>query len=193
MKQKTVAPDFIEPAPAVPKLGDNALKSLTSLANQQVSLEDKIAEIEAELKAKKAELRKLSEEDLPTAMQELGMKQLVLLDGTRLSIEKDYKAGISGPRRVLAHEWLREHGHGGMIKVMLEADLTGREDRERKVQEAKKVLEALGVPVSAEERVHPQTLVAWVREQLENGKEVPTDLFGVFKITRSKLSRPEAK
>ena len=38
------------------------------------------------------------------------------------------------------------------------------------------------------EAVHPQTLKAFVREQVETGKELPFDLFGVYIANKTKIT-----
>ena len=41
------------------------------------------------------------------------------------------------------------------------------------------------------EKVEPMTLKAFVREQIEKGKDVPADLFGVYVATRTKITTKE--
>jgi len=46
-----------------------------------------------------------------------------------------------------------------------------------------------GYQPSQKLKVEPMTLKALVRERLESGKEMPTDLFNVFAGSRTKITR----
>jgi hypothetical protein len=48
-----------------------------------------------------------------------------------------------------------------------------------------------GHNVKQAEKVEPMTLKAFVREQIEKGKDVPADLFGVYVATRTKITTKE--
>jgi hypothetical protein len=48
-----------------------------------------------------------------------------------------------------------------------------------------------GHNVKQAEKVEPMTLKAFVREQIEKGKDVPSDLFGVYVATRTKITTKE--
>jgi hypothetical protein len=60
--------------------------------------------------------------------------------------------------------------------------------------EAKALVDELrnkGHNVKQAEKVEPMTLKAFVREQIEKGKDVPADLFGVYVATRTKIQTKE--
>jgi hypothetical protein len=48
-------------------------------------------------------------------------------------------------------------------------------------------LKQKGLDPAVKESVHPQTLNAFVKEQLTSGKDLPADLFGVYVGSRAKL------
>jgi hypothetical protein len=42
------------------------------------------------------------------------------------------------------------------------------------------MLRNAGFPVEQAEKVEPMTLKAWVKEQVEKGREFPSELFGAY-------------
>lgn len=60
--------------------------------------------------------------------------------------------------------------------------------------EAKSLVEDLrskGHTVKQTEKVEPMTLKAFVKEQIQNGKNVPSDVFGVYVASKTKLTTKE--
>jgi hypothetical protein len=87
-------------------------------------------------------------------------------------------ANISKDRSAGAHEWLRDNGFGDLIKNTVSVNFGKGEDD--KAGELIKGLEDSGYNVDQKEAVHPSTLKAFCKEQIEKGSEIPTDLFGIF-------------
>lgn len=171
---------------ALPK--DQSLGKIAELARQQVLLEGEVADLELILKNRKEDLLKVRDDLLPAALAEVGMTSFTLTDGTKIDVKPFYDCHISEANRDAAHEWLRENDHADLIKHELKASF-GRGDEES-AQAAKSALEQLGVEVSDKEAVHPQTLKAFVKEQIEAGVEgFPTDLFGAHVGSRAKITR----
>ena len=48
-----------------------------------------------------------------------------------------------------------------------------------------------GHNVKQAEKVEPMTLKGFVRDEIENGRNVPADLFGVYVATRTKIKAKE--
>ena len=57
---------------------EDAVHQLTRMAQSQVALAAEIEEIEATLKSKKADLRRLSWDQVPELMQSLGLQEIKL-------------------------------------------------------------------------------------------------------------------
>ena len=95
---------------------DGELTIVSDLANKQLKLATQVAELEADLKAKKEELRLTSEQELPDAMQQAGLTQITLSSGEKISINEFYNAHISKANQEKAYEWLATNGHEGLIK-----------------------------------------------------------------------------
>ena len=86
--------------------------------------------------------------------------------------------------------WLRENGHGDLIKNQVSLEFGMRQDNEAKalVEELKQK----GLAVQQKTSVHPSSLRGFVREQIsELGKDVPAELFGTYVANKTKITTKE--
>lgn len=170
--------------------GDARLKGVAKMVNDLIAYDTKIAEHELALSQLVGARRILSEENIPAAMAELGLQSVQLSNGDKVSVVKTLFASISADARPEAHAWLREHGHGDLIKTEVKANF-GRGE-EKKAAKAAEAIRKLGVDPSANESVHPQTLKAWVREQMAVGAPIPSELFGIRDGSSTKIERKKS-
>ena len=170
-----------------PTIGDNSLKEMADLCAEQVTLEEEMEQLSEQLKAKAASARKLSQEIIPARMSELGLESLTLSDGSSIKIKQLVHASIPVKYREEAFDWLREHGHGDIIKNQVSATFGKGEDTTASNFIDK--IEELGYQPKQKVWVEPMTLKAFVREQIANGSELPADKFGVFIGAETKISK----
>lgn len=167
---------------------DEVLTAVAALVERQAQLEAEVADREAALKKRKEELRRLAEHDLPDAMLAAGgLTRLDLASGLKVKVTPFYDARIPQDRADEAFAWLRRNGHGDLIKH--EVALSFSAGQEQEAEKALCLLLAEGFAPKDDERVHPQTLKAFIREQLEAGSDLPLDLFGVYAGQRAKITR----
>ena len=168
-------------------VSDGELSIVSALANKQLQLATEVAELEADLKAKKEELRLTSEQELPDAMQAAGLTQIKLNSGENISINEFYNAHISKANQEKAYEWLTANGHEGLIKneVLLKF---GREES-TVVDETVSALQARGLSPQVRQSVHPSTLKAFVKEQFTSGNDIPTEPFGIYIGTKATIKK----
>tara|TARA_R100000234_G_scaffold26747_1_gene15426 strand:+ start:1721 stop:2296 length:576 start_codon:yes stop_codon:yes gene_type:complete len=168
-------------------VSDGELSIVSALANKQLQLATEVAELEADLKAKKEELRLTSEQELPDAMQAAGLTQIKLSTGENISINEFYNAHISKANQEKAYEWLTANGHEGLIKneVLLKF---GREES-TVVDETVSALQARGLSPQVRQSVHPSTLKAFVKEQFTSGNDIPTEPFGIYIGTKATIKK----
>ena len=168
-------------------VSDGELSIVSALANKQLQLVTEVAELEADLKAKKEELRLTSEQELPDAMQAAGLTQIKLNSGENISINEFYNAHISKANQEKAYEWLTANGHEGLIKneVLLKF---GREES-LVVDETVSALQARGLSPQVRQSVHPSTLKAFVKEQFTSGNDIPTEPFGIYIGTKATIKK----
>jgi len=166
-----------------------ASQEIAESCNKLLDVQKEIAALEDKLKKKKEEELKLSEQDIPNLMQKTGVSLLKLTDGSSVEIKPYYGARIPASRTEEAFDWLRENNHGDLIKNNVTLTFGRNQDNE-----AKSLVDDLrnkGHNVKQAEKVEPMTLKAFVREQIEKGKDVPADLFGVYVATRTKITTKE--
>lgn len=160
------------------QIADNDLQGVSQMARRAKSLEKEIEEIETELKQRKEQYRKLTEEAIPEALTSMGMKSFKMEDGSSIEIKAFYSASITEARRAEAFQWLRENGFDDIIKNTVSVRF-GRGE-ESLCAHAVQTLREAGYPVEQAEKVEPMTLKAWVKEQVEKGREFPSELFGAY-------------
>ena len=148
------------------------------MAKKQKNQEQKVKDLEAELKEAKKELLRISDEEIPNLMTETGLASIKLDDGSSLESKNIYGASILVANREKAYDWLREHGHDDIIKNKVVATFGRGQEDDAKV--FMRVAYDNGVATDQESKIEPQTLKAWVKERMEAGEEFPTELFGAF-------------
>lgn len=163
-------------AKATPSDGD--LKRAADLAARQVSLAQDIESTEELLAGLKREHEEVSTRLLPDLLLGLGLSEIRLATGGRLKVEKQVYASIKGEARPAAIAWLETHKFGDLVKYKVEVDVGKGKSAERDM--VVESMTKLGYLTRDKTDVHPQTLKAFVAEQLEAGTDLPQDLFGVF-------------
>ena len=161
-----------------------------SLADQVERLEtcdDRIADLENDLKMMKKKRDHISGEVIPTMMSEMGLAELKLHDGSHLKVSTSYKAHISEANKEMAYNWLRENGLGDIIKNEISVSFGRNEDN--KAADYAELAKGQGFQPTQKMKVEPMTLKALVRERIEAGKEMPTEIFGVFSENKTTIKR----
>jgi hypothetical protein len=167
---------------------NNVLRAV-ALAELMLKQEADVAAAEVALAEAKAKHRRTEQEDLPELMQELGLLEFKLLDGTKIIFDPDVQCGIKVENRAPAALWLIEHGFGGIIKTQLTIGF-GRGEREKALEAAEKIEAQTGFACGFEETVHPSTLKSFVKEQREKGTNFPPSI-DVHPFNRAKVKRPK--
>ena len=167
----------------------NEAKELSDQVIKLRSLEDEIVAEEKKIKELKRQSELLSGEVIPTMMQEMNISTLKLADGSAVEVKPIYGASIPKDKQEGAFKWLRDNGLGDLIKNQIIVAFGRNEDN--KAMAYATLAQGKGYEPIQKLKVEPMTLKALVRERLESGKEMPTELFNVFagnqtKITRSK-------
>ena len=170
-----------------PSVGDNSLKEMSDLCAEQAAIEDEIKQLEEQLKAKAKAARKLSQEIIPAKMQALGLESLTLKDGSAVKVKQLVQASIPVRHRETAFQWLRDHGHGDLIKNQVSAEFGKGEDKS--AGDFIDNIKSLGYEPKQKVWVEPMTLKAFVREQISEGVDIPMETFGIFVGAETKISK----
>jgi len=165
----------------------NDAKSLSDQVIKLKELEDDLETKEKELKELKRHIELVSGEVIPTMMQEMNISTLKLADGSSVEVKPVYGASISAAKKEEAYTWLRENGLGDLIKNEITVSFGRNEDN--KASSYANLAKGQGFEPVQKLKVEPMTLKALVRERLESGQEMPSDLFNVFAGNRTKITR----
>jgi len=165
------------------------LKSLADQVKSLRDLEDQVKVDEDLLKNKKRDIEKISGEIIPTLLSEMGLSSLKLADGSAVEVKPYYAANISTKNREAAYNWLRSNNLGDIIKNDITVSFGRNEDN--KAAEYANLAKGQGYQPTQKLKVEPMTLKALVRERIENGKDMPMDIFNVFVGNRTKITRKQ--
>ena len=168
-------------------LSSSKLDGVSRLAQEAALLEKEIAQYEQFAKEKKQALHKITDEQLPEALEEMGLQKFTLTDGAEISVKPIYSASIPKDRKDEAFEWLRDHEFGDLVKNNVTVTFGRGEDETAK--EFVSLCGSKGFVPSQLEKVEPMTLKAWLRERVEAGDAIPLDLFGAFISQRAIIKR----
>ena len=164
--------------------------NIQSLADQVERLEGVMTTIEKaeeNLKLLKKNRDHISGEVIPTMMSEMDFAELKLNDGSFLKVSTSYKAHISEANKEAAYNWLRNNGLGDIIKNEISVSFGRNEDN--KAADYANLAKGQGFQPTQKMKVEPMTLKALVRERIEAGKEMPTEIFGVFSENKTTIKR----
>jgi hypothetical protein len=180
--------DFEEKmATSVEKLDQGDLTTVAGMARAIRDKEAEVNELEQKLKNEKRALMKLTDEDLPTMLAEIGLTSMKLDDGSEVSIKPQYGANILVDNRPAAYEWLRENGYDDIIKNTVACTFGRGEDD--KASAFKSFAEKEGFFAEQNTGIHHTTLRAFVKERIENGDDFPMELFGAYVGQRAIIKR----
>ena len=165
----------------------NESNKLSDQIVKLTNLEDELANKEMELKELKRKVELVSGEVIPTMMQEMNISTLKLADGSSVEVKPVYGASIPIAKKEEAFKWLRDNGLGDLIKNEVTVAFGRNEDT--KASDYATLAQGQGYEPVQKLKVEPMTLKALVRERIESGKEIPTELFNVFVGNQTKIKR----
>jgi hypothetical protein len=111
-------------------------------------------------------------------LSEMGLSYLKLTDGSSIEVKTNYSATITEANKEAAFNWLRQNGLGDIIKNEISVSFGRNEDN--KAADYAELAKGQGFQPTQKLKVEPMTLKALVRERIEAGKEMPTELFNIY-------------
>lgn len=164
-----------------------SLAELTKLGHMLVERDREVEMLEQRLKESKESARQLREEAIPAALTELGVTEIRLLSGEKVSMQQDVYASIPTEKKIEAFDWLEEHNFGGLIKTEVSVAF-GKGEIDSAVELQRRLREQ-GLAPEFSRAVHAQTLKAWLRERLSKAEAVPLELFGARPVWVAKITK----
>ena len=180
--------DFEKDQQNTMKKTDN-IQSLADQVEKLEALQTRLEIQEENIKNTKKQLDHLSGEVIPTMMSEMGLSHLKLMDGSSVDVKPNYSASISVANKEKAFNWLRNNGLGDIIKNEILVSFGRNEDN--KAADYVALAEERGFQPTQKLKVEPMTLKALVRERIEAGKEMPTEIFNVFVGNKTTIKRKQ--
>ena len=170
----------------------NKTDNIQSLADQVERLQQLQKDIELReenLKNLKKKLEHVSGEVIPTMMAEMGLSHLKLMDGSSVDVKPHYRARITQANKEAAFNWLRQNGLGDIIKNEIMVSFGRNEDT--RAADYAELAKSRGFSPTQKLKVEPMTLKALVRERIEAGKDMPTEIFNVFIGNKTTIKRKQ--
>jgi len=174
-------------ATSVEKIDQQGLTTVAELARQIRDKEVTIEALEETIKEYKKDLQKLTDEEMPAMLAEIGISSFALDDGSTVEVKQTYGASILVQNRPTAFEWLRDHQYGDIIKNTVSCQFGRGEDDQASAFST--FAETHGFLPQQKTEIHPQTLRAFVKERCEAGEEFPMELFGAWVGQRAVIKR----
>ena len=180
--------DFEKDQQDTMKKTDN-IQSLADQVEKLETLQTRLELQEENMKNTKKQLEHLSGEVIPTMMSEMGLSHLKLMDGSSVDVKPHYSATITVANKEAAFKWLRDNGLGDIIKNEISV-FFGR-NKENKAADYASLAQERGYQPTQKLKVEPMTLKALVRERIEAGKEMPTEIFNIFVGKKTTIKRKQ--
>ena len=184
---KQIAGFFEADSPKVEQVGNNEVAAIASLCKSANEKKEQITKMEEELKQLKKELLTITDEDIPDTMTEIGVSEYKLIDGSSVTLKPTYGAHISEANKEEAFQWLRDNKCDDIIKNTVSVQFGRKEDE--KALAFKQLVEENEYEPEQVTKIHPQTLVAFIKERIEKGLEIPNNLFGVWAGQRAVIKK----
>ncbi len=166
---------------------------LHDMAHKALEMQEWIAQTEEVVKAAKSELHRIRTGPLVDLMAEVGTTKVQLEDGTSLATSQIVSGSLpkDAEARQEAVNWLREHDGAGLLRTQVIVDLPKGKEGDELARALMALIESSGHTPRLEAAVHPQSLAAFVRERMRDGKPVEPQKLGVFVADVVKVSPPK--
>lgn len=170
------------------------MAKLYALVEKLDAADVEVEQQEEKLKLAKEKARQLRENDIPDLMLSIGLKTLVTDTGLEVKLKEEVRASFfakNPEKRLPAFEWLKANDHDGLIKNVVSARFG--KDQEAVAEQFVEFCKKFERPVDLEQKrdIHPQTLLAFLREQRELGTAVPLEIFGACVQNIVKIKKPK--
>lgn len=172
--------DYVDSSGETVSPGDQLNNVITELAKLELLRQD----LSEKLESVNSRIKIYRETILPSAMEEVGANEFVTKAGLKVVVKHQIFASFpkDAERAERAFEYLRQTGNDGLVKHAITISY-GRESTE--MADAVMVkLEEMGVGEQAKVeragKIHPQTLLKFLRDERKAGRGVPLEDFGAF-------------
>lgn len=163
------------------------LDMLTVLADAWKESVDEVVRISEMLAVAQRNLREIEENQIPEIMDDIELEQFKAKNGLTIAIKENVRCSIPKAQQQAAFAWLKENGHGCMIKRRFSIDFAAGEETKAKTFFDRNLEIDPELEIDDIETVANPTLVNFVKEKIEMGEGLPSDLFPVFRQRVAKI------
>lgn len=177
MEDEDMLEDLFDEAAALESADTNRIKTLSDVVRQLQKLDDQIKDAEQFLKSIKSQRHKIVTEIAPDLMDEMSIEK-VQVDGVTVTKRTMVHASIPVANREEAFTWLRDRNLDDIIKN--DVNVTFGRGQDNVAGDFMEEMRRNGLDPRLKTHIHAQTLKAFIKERITEGKEIDLDLFGAF-------------
>ena len=158
-----------------------ALEELADLIHVLGLKEDAKENMKTELGFLNKEIEILRSEKIPELLARYDLSEIKLKNGKKISITQKYFCSLPKndlTKRDSSLAWVQKNNGSDIIKSTINISFSKEEFKAFK--STKDILFKNQIPFLEKEDIHPATLKAYLKESIEQGLEVPHNLFNLF-------------
>lgn len=168
-------------------LNQDRLERISTLCSMYRDLEKNIVELELKLKSKKEELEQVSRISIPSILNEVGLSEVKLSTGEKVTIEDKLKASISDKNFILAfNNMIKAEGGDESAEEKIESLFKTKVTISDVKEETLDKLLDLDISYDLKKEIHWKTLQRYCSEKLDQGEEIPEGI-SVFQYQETKI------
>jgi hypothetical protein len=178
-----------------------SLKELLQAASEAIELEQNLQAANELVSKMNGRLIEIKTRVIPEAMAIAGLSDFTTPDGHHIKVESFVAGSLPKEdieKRAAALEEIEKMGGEGIIKNII--TLTFEKSQHNEALSIAEELKERGYFAEVVSSIHPQTLLAFVREAIRKGEEVDTERLGLhtgnttkIKLGGEKIKKPKAK
>lgn len=178
--------DELEQANRNPEIPPDKMGELGVEVRKLLKLRMEIAEMENQLSGLKRDYNALAIDRVPNIMAELGIDEVRTEAGVKITVSREVQCKLIPEVKEQGLDWLEQNNYGAIVKR--EVSVAFGKDTESIVKQVVEAIRSVGVEPEVTKDVHPMTLKAWGKRQVEGGAPIPSEYFNVnvFSIVRVK-------
>lgn len=171
--------------------GSDKLAMIGAVGAQIQAAEAEIAMLEEAIKQKEQAVRELKTKVLPDLLREVRMNSFTMVDGTEVVLKDEIYPSVPAAVQEKFYEWLRDNGHGDLIKHEIKVTFGMGEDESALALRESLKTHPSPLNFSEKETVLPQSLKAWTREMERRGNALPEDIMTIHRETVAEFKTPK--
>lgn len=189
-EEQEIVVDFGDDAQVQGEQAEGLFKLLREKVLALVKADSDVLAAEEEVIRARHRSAQLREREIPELMSKMGATKIAHGD-IEVELEKVVHGGMpSYDKDPAGYEhaikWLQDNGHGAMVKDIIAVPLST--DSEDEAVFLRDWLQAQGYEFNEKPSVHPSTFKKWMREMMEAGKPLPTEMFNIHEQKLAKIS-----